>query len=111
MELNPAVTQNRSIEEQGATLSLLGQTAVVSGTFTEHSRDEYKERLEMLGAKISSSISSKTSFVLAGENMGPSKREKAEALGIQLIDEANFLASYGDFKEKESDDSPNAKEI
>lgn len=111
VELNPALTQNRSIEEQGANLSLLGQTVVVSGTFTEHSRDEYKERLEMLGAKISSSISSKTSFVLAGENMGPSKREKAEALGIQLIDEANFLASYGTFEEKESDDSPNAKKI
>lgn len=71
--------------------SLEGKTIVISGTFTRHSRDEYKDIITKEGGKNSGSISKKTSFVLAGENMGPSKREKCEALGISMISEDEFL--------------------
>lgn len=71
--------------------ALEGKTIVISGTFEHHSRDEYKEIIEREGGKNSGSISKKTSFVLAGENMGPSKREKCEKLGIPLISESEFL--------------------
>jgi len=70
---------------------LAGKTIVISGVFSKHSREEYKEIIERLGGKNSSSISGSTSFVLAGENMGPSKREKAESLGIPIISEDEFL--------------------
>lgn len=70
---------------------LAGKTIVISGTFANHSRDEYKELIEREGGKNSGSISKKTSFVLAGENMGPAKREKCEALGIPMISEEEFL--------------------
>lgn len=70
---------------------LSGKTIVISGTFSHHSRDEYKELIEREGGKNASSISKKTSFVLTGENMGPSKREKCEALGIPMISEDEFL--------------------
>ena len=70
---------------------LAGKTIVISGVFAKHSRDEYKEMIESQGGKNSGSISGKTSFVLAGENMGPSKREKCDKLGIPLIDEDTFL--------------------
>jgi len=72
--------------------ALEGKTIVISGTFVSHSRDEYKEIIEQEGGKNSGSISKKTSFVLAGENMGPSKREKCEKLGIPLVSEEQFLA-------------------
>lgn len=72
--------------------TLEGKTIVISGTFTHHSRDEYKDIIEREGGKNSGSISKKTSFVLAGENMGPAKREKCEKLGIPLISEDEFLA-------------------
>lgn len=68
-----------------------GKTIVISGTFSHHSRDEYKEMIEREGGKNSGSISKKTSFVLAGENMGPSKHEKCESLGIPMISEDEFL--------------------
>ena len=71
--------------------ALDGKTIVISGTFTAHSRDEYKEIIEREGGKNSGSISKKTSFVLAGENMGPAKREKCEKLGIPLVSEEEFL--------------------
>lgn len=71
--------------------ALDGKTVVISGTFTTHSRDEYKEIIEREGGKNSGSISKKTSFVLAGENMGPAKREKCEKLGIPLVSEEEFL--------------------
>lgn len=71
--------------------ALDGKTIVISGTFTAHSRDEYKEIIECEGGKNSGSISKKTSFVLAGENMGPAKREKCEKLGIPLVSEEEFL--------------------
>jgi DNA ligase (NAD+) len=71
--------------------ALDGKTIVISGTFATHSRDEYKEIIEREGGKNSGSISKKTSFVLAGENMGPAKREKCEKLGIPLVSEEEFL--------------------
>lgn len=71
--------------------ALAGQTIVISGTFSQHSRDEYKALIEANGGKNAGSISKKTSFVLAGENMGPEKRKKAESLGIPLVSEEEFL--------------------
>jgi DNA ligase (NAD+) len=71
---------------------LHGQTFVISGTFSLHSRDEYKELIEKNGGKNTGSISAKTNFVLAGENMGPAKLEKARKLGIKIISENEFLA-------------------
>lgn len=74
---------------------LAGKSIVISGTFARHSRDEYKELIERNGGKNVGSISKKTDFVLAGENMGPSKREKATSLGIPFIDETEFLRMIG----------------
>lgn len=71
---------------------LEGRSIVISGTFTHHSREEYKEMIEAHGGKNVSSISKKTSFMLAGANMGPSKLEKAEKLGVPLLREDEFLA-------------------
>ncbi|MFR9165197.1 MAG: NAD-dependent DNA ligase LigA [Dysgonomonas sp.] len=70
---------------------LSGKTIVISGIFSKHSRDEYKEIIEINGGKNSGSISAKTSFILAGENMGPAKLEKAKKLGVQIINEDEFL--------------------
>ena len=70
---------------------LAGKTIVISGTFTHHSRDEYKELIEKEGGKNAGSISKSTSFVLVGENMGPAKKEKCEKLGIPMISEDEFL--------------------
>lgn len=75
--------------------ALEGKTVVISGTFSHHSRDEYKEIIEREGGKNSGSISKKTSFVLAGENMGPAKKEKCEKLGIPMISEDDFLKMIG----------------
>lgn len=70
---------------------LEGMTIVISGTFAHHSRDEYKEMIEAHGGKNSGSVSKKTSFILAGDNMGPEKRKKAEDLGVKIINEDEFL--------------------
>ena len=70
---------------------LEGKTIVISGTFSHHSREEYKDIIASQGGKNAGSISKKTSFVLAGENMGPAKREKCEELGIPMISEDEFL--------------------
>ena len=70
---------------------LAGKTIVISGTFSLHSRDEYKEMIEQNGGKNSGSVTKKTSFILAGENMGPAKYEKAASLGVPIIDEHAFL--------------------
>lgn len=70
---------------------LKGQSIVISGVFIHHSRDEYKSIIEQHGGKNVGSISAKTSFILAGENMGPSKFEKAQKLGIQIVNEEEFL--------------------
>ncbi len=71
---------------------LAGKSIVISGVFAKHSRDEYKSMIEQNGGKNVGSISGKTSFILAGDNMGPSKLQKAEKLNIPLIDEDTFLA-------------------
>ena len=74
----------------GQTDTLKGKTFVVSGVFTLYSRDELKALIEQHGGKVGSSISSKTDYVIAGDKMGPSKREKAESLGVKIIDEVAF---------------------
>jgi DNA ligase (NAD+) len=76
--------------------ALNGKVIVISGVFTRHSRDEYKELIEKNGGKNSSSISGSTSFILTGDNMGPSKREKAEELGIKILTEEEFLKIIGE---------------
>lgn len=73
------------------TNKLEGQSIVISGVFVHHSRDEYKTLIEKNGGKNSGSISGKTSFILAGDNMGPAKLEKARKLGIRIVDEDEFL--------------------
>ncbi len=78
-------------EESEKTDCLAGKTIVISGVFTLHSRDQYKEMIERNGGKNSGSISKKTDFVLAGENMGPAKLEKARSLNIPVINEQEFL--------------------
>ena len=70
---------------------LEGKSIVVSGVFTHHSRDEYKAMIEANGGKNVGSVSKKTSFILAGDNMGPEKRKKAESLGVEIITEEAFL--------------------
>ena len=70
---------------------LAGQSVVISGVFARHSRDEYKAMIELHGGKNVGSISAKTSFILAGENMGPSKLQKAQKLGIRIMSEDEFL--------------------
>ena len=76
--------------------ALEGKTIVISGTFAHHSRDEYKDIIMAQGGRNSGSISKKTAFVLAGENMGPSKREKCTQLGIPLVSEDEFLKMIGE---------------
>ena len=84
-------------EEQlaSATDILAGKIIVISGVFQKHSRDEYKAMIEQNGGKNTGSISAKTSMVLAGENMGPAKLQKAEKLGIRIINEDEFLEMIG----------------
>ena len=74
---------------------LTGQSIVISGVFQHHSRDEYKLIIEQNGGKNVGSISGKTSFILAGDNMGPSKLQKAEKLGIRIVSEEDFLEMLG----------------
>lgn len=85
-------------EEQieGTSDKLSGKSIVISGVFTKHSRDEYKALIEKNGGKNVGSISGKTSFILAGDNMGPSKLQKAEKLGVPLVDETTFLEMIGE---------------
>ena len=75
---------------------LQGQAIVISGVFHHHSRDEYKALIEQHGGRNVGSISQKTSFVLAGENMGPAKLEKAEKLGVRIVGEDEFLKLIGE---------------
>lgn len=83
-EINEAQMQNGSDK-------LKDKTIVISGVFTKHSREQYKDLIELHGGKNSSSISKKTSFVLAGDNMGPEKLKKAESLGVKIVNEDEFL--------------------
>ena len=70
---------------------LKGKTFVVSGVFHEFSRNDLKKSIEDNGGKVTGSISKKTSYIIAGDNMGPSKKEKAEILGIPLITEQEYM--------------------
>lgn len=81
-----------AIDTSGHTDRLSGKSIVISGVFAHHSRDEYKELIEQHGGKNVGSISKKTSFILAGENMGPSKLEKAQKLGVPIVNEDDFLS-------------------
>ena len=78
-------------QKQAQSDKLLGQSIVISGVFQHHSRDEYKALIEQHGGKNVGSISNKTSFILAGDNMGPAKLEKAQKLGIRIMSEDEFL--------------------
>lgn len=105
-----------SAQQQSLSTELLkGKSIVISGVFVHHSRDEYKLMIEQNGGKNVGSISSKTSFILAGDNMGPSKLQKAEKLGVSIVSEDEFLAmisgegavapaSDGEREEKEKKD-------
>lgn len=79
-------------EQTAGGTSLEGKTIVISGVFSKYSRDEYKAMIEAYGGKNAGSISKKTTYVLAGENMGPAKYEKARQLGVPIINEDEFLA-------------------
>jgi DNA ligase (NAD+) len=87
---------------QAAGDALKGMAIVISGTFQHHSRDEYKTIIEKHGGKNTGSVSAKTSFVLAGDNMGPEKMKKAESLGVKLMTESEFLSLIG---EKNNDEA------
>lgn len=91
--LREAGVQMESTEEEPTPQSNLleGKSIVVSGVFAKHSRDEYKAMIEAHGGKNVGSVSKKTSFILAGENMGPEKRKKAESLGVEILTEEKFL--------------------
>lgn len=91
--LKEAGVQMRISEDRlsGFTDKLDGATIVISGIFTHHSRDEYKQMIEQHGGKNTGSVSAKTTYLLAGENMGPAKLEKARKLGIKIISEEDFL--------------------
>ena len=100
--LQAAGLQMEDVSDQQSAVSvpqvLAGKTIVISGTFTHHSRDEYKQMIEDYGGKNSGSVSKKTDFILAGENMGPSKLEKAQSLGVKLMSEEEFLRELGSEK-------------
>ena len=83
--------ESQEEEQQPQSDILQGKSIVVSGVFSRHSRDEYKAMIEAHGGKNVGSVSKKTSFILAGENMGPEKRKKAEALGVAMLTEEEFL--------------------
>ena len=89
MEIEEEVLQSR-------TTILAGKSIVISGVFVHHSRDEYKEMIEQNGGKSVGSVSKSTSFILAGDNMGPSKLEKANKLNISIISEGEFLQMLQD---------------
>lgn len=94
--LAQAGLQMECVEASKASDTLQGLSIVISGTFAKHSRDEYKQIIEAHGGKNVGSISKKTSFVLAGEGVGPSKLEKATTLGIKLVNEDEFLQMIGE---------------
>lgn len=82
-------------EEEGASDKLAGLTFVVSGVFERYERNDLKKVIELNGGKVASSVSGKTSYIIAGEGMGPSKREKAEKLGVSIIGEDDFDQMIG----------------
>ena len=91
--LRDSLAQLPAIQQQlaGQTDLLKGSTFVVSGVFETLSRTELKKKIEDNGGKVASSVSSKTTYLVAGDKMGPSKRTKAESLGVPIISEQDFL--------------------
>ncbi len=102
-------------QQQGLSNTLAGKSIVISGVFTQHSRDEYKAIIEQHGGKNVGSISAKTSFILAGENMGPSKLQKAQKLNIPIVNEEEFIKMLSEptdsFENSDSSDYSESPEI
>jgi DNA ligase (NAD+) len=94
--LKTAGLQFEVVQQEGASTKLDGLTIVISGNFERYSRKEIKELIEKHGGKNTGSVSSKTDLIVAGEGMGPSKRQKAESLGVRIIDENEFAQLIGD---------------
>ena len=82
-----------------------GKNIVISGKFLDHTRDELKELIELHGGKNQSGVSANTDFIVAGENMGPAKLQKAEKLGVKILSESDFIALIGG--EKQNNGSAN----
>ena len=97
-------------QQQSLGTELEGMSIVISGVFSHHSRDEYKLIIEQHGGKNISSISAKTSFILAGDNMGPAKLQKAEKLGIKIVSEDEFLNSLGSYGNGNDNGNDNGNE-
>lgn len=93
--LKSAGLQFEVVQQEGASKSLEGLTIVISGNFERFGRKEIKELIELHGGKNTGSVSGKTSMIVAGEGMGPSKRKKAEDLGVKIIDENEFAEMIG----------------
>ena len=74
---------------------LEGKNIVISGKFLDHTRDELKELIELHGGKNQAGVSANTDFIVAGENMGPAKLQKAEKLGVKILSESDFIALIG----------------
>ncbi len=94
--LKLAGLQFEVVQQEGASTKLDGLTLVISGNFERYSRKEIKELIEKHGGKNTGSVSGKTDLIVAGEGMGPSKRKKAEDLGVKIIDEDEFAKMIGD---------------
>ncbi len=94
--LKEAGLQFEVVQQEGASTRLDGKTIVISGNFERYSRKEIKELIEKHGGKNTGSVSGKTDLIVAGEGMGPSKRKKAEDLGVKIIDEDEFAKMIGD---------------
>ena len=94
--LKAAGLQFEVVQQEGASTTLEGITIVISGNFERYSRKEIKELIEKHGGKNTGSVSGKTDLIVAGEGMGPSKRKKAEDLGVKIIDENEFAKMIGD---------------
>jgi DNA ligase (NAD+) len=97
-KLQSAGIQMKAEEEKPKGTSLLGKSLIISGTFSRYSRDEIKALIEQHGGKNVSSISTKTDYLVAGENVGPSKLEKVRELNIPVINEEEFLQMIGEIK-------------
>ena len=97
-------------QQQALGTELEGMSIVISGVFSHHSRDEYKLMIEQHGGKNIGSISAKTSFILAGDNMGPAKLQKAEKLGIRIVSEDEFLNSLGLNENEDENEDENENE-
>ena len=94
-------TAGLQFEEEAKVLHsncLEGKNIVISGKFLDHTRDELKELIELHGGKNQSGVSANTDFIVAGENMGPAKLQKAKKLGVKILSESDFIALIGDTK-------------